>query len=174
MPSTEPSAAPSLAPVDSGLALVVLPPEDPPEVRTAILDRTASVRGAVEIADRWAVASAEVGRALEPTWLEELAPSVAATAREEVIRRAKDLVAQHFGIARPMLDQPTKIRSARFPRRMAMYLVYRACALPLTELGAAFGLRSHSSVSRAIREMRDLRTQDASVEQLVDGLLARI
>ncbi len=36
MPSTEPSAAPSLAPVDGDVALVVLPPEDPPEVRMAI------------------------------------------------------------------------------------------------------------------------------------------
>ncbi|MDJ0523239.1 MAG: DnaA/Hda family protein [Planctomycetota bacterium] len=144
------------------------------DVRTAILDRTASVRGAVGILDRWAVASAEVGRPLEVDWLEELAPSVAATAREEVIRRAKEVVAQHFGISRALLDQPTKIRTAAFPRRMAMYLVYRACALPLTELGSAFGLRSHSSVSRAIHEMRDLRRTDAGVEQLVDGLLARI
>ncbi len=144
------------------------------DVREAILDRTASVRGAVEILDRWAVASAEVGRGLEVDWLEELAPSVAVTAREEVIRRAKDVVARHFGIARRLLDEPTKVRSASFPRRVAMYLVYRACALPLTTLGAAFGLRSHSSVSRAIRELRALRAQDAGVEQLVDGLLSRI
>lgn len=146
----------------------------PDEVRTAILDRTASVRGAIEILDRWAVASSEIGRPLDIAWLEELAPSVSATAREEVIRRAKDLVSSHFGIRRDLLDHPTKVRSARFPRRVAMYLVYRACALPLVELGNAFGLRSHSSVSRAIREMRRLRADDAGVEQLVDGLLARI
>ena len=121
-----------------------------------------------------AVASAEVGQPLEIAWLDELAPGVSATAREEVIRRAKDLVARHFGIARGLMDEPTKVRSARFPRRVAMYLVYRACALPLVELGAAFGLRSHSSVSRAIREMRALRAENADVEQLVDGLLARI
>ena len=145
-----------------------------PEVLTAILERTSSVHGAVEIMDRWAAASAEVGRPMSPEWLEELAPSVAATAREEVIRRAKDLVASHFGITRSLLDQPTKLQSARFPRRVAMYLVYRACALPLSELGAAFGLRSHSSVSRAIRELRELRTHDAGVEQLIDGLLSRI
>ena len=102
------------------------------------------------------------------------APSVAATAREEVIRRAKDLVARQFGIARSLLDRPTKVRRAAFPRRVAMYLVYRACALPLARLGAAFGLRSHSSVSRAIREIRTLRERDPEVEQLVDGLLARI
>ncbi len=153
---------------------LVMGAELKPEVETAILDRTASVRGAVEILDRWAVASGEVGRPLEASWLEELAPSVAATAREEVIRRAKEVVAAHFAVPRPLLDQPTKVRSAAFPRRMAMYLVYRACALPLTELGTAFGLRSHSSVSRAIREMRELRTTDAGVEQLVDGLLAKI
>ena len=35
-PSTGPSPSPSVAPADSDLALLVLPPEDPPEVRTAI------------------------------------------------------------------------------------------------------------------------------------------
>lgn len=143
-------------------------------VREAILDRTSSVRGAVELFDRWACASQVCGCGLEVDWLEELAPNVAATAREEVIRRAKELVADHFGVKRTLLDQPTKVRSARFPRRVAMYLVYRACALPLSELGSAFGLRSHSSVSRSIREMRTQRARDADVEQLVDGLLARL
>jgi chromosomal replication initiator protein len=146
----------------------------PPDVREAILTRTSSVRGSVEMLDRWAAASARLARPLEAEWLGEVAPTVAATAREEIVRRAKDLVARHFGIGRDLLERPTKVRSARFPRRVAMYLVYRACALPLAELGAAFGLRSHSSVSRAIREMRALRGRDASVEQLVDGLIARI
>jgi chromosomal replication initiator protein len=146
----------------------------PREVREAILDRTGSVRGAVEILDRWVVGSQEAGQALGPDWLEELAPSVAATAQEEVIRRVKDVVAAHFGVSRKILERPTKVRSARMPRRVALYLVYRACALPLADLGRAFGLRSHSSVSRAIQEMRELRRQDAAMEQLVDGLLARV
>ena len=155
-------------------AIGVCDGEDVGEVREAILDRTSSVRGAVELMDRWAAASVACGDPLEADWLEELAPAVAATAREEVIRRTKDLVAEHFGICRTLLDKPTKVRSAQFPRRVAMYLVYRACALPLAQLGTVFGLRSHSSVSRAVREMRTLRTEDASVEQLVDGLLARL
>ena len=146
----------------------------PASVREAILDRTNSVRGSVELLERWAAVSAETGSPLDPEWLPELAPSVAATAREEVIRRVKDAVSTHFGVARRLFDHPTKVRTAQFPRRVAMYLVYRACALPLTELGKVFGLRSHSSVSRAIQEMRDLRSHDAGVEQLVDGLLARI
>lgn len=146
----------------------------PIALREAILDRTSSVRGAVALVERWAAVSAEAGTPLEAEWLPELAPSVAATAREEVIRRVKDAVAAHFGVARPLFDRPTKVRTAQFPRRVAMYLVYRACALPLAELGKVFGLRSHSSVSRAIHEMRDLRSRDAGVEQLVDGLLARL
>ncbi len=146
----------------------------PSSVREAILERTGSVRGSVELVERWAAVSAEAGAPLDPEWLSELAPSVAATAREEVIRRVKDAVSGHFGVSRALFDQPTKVRTAQFPRRVAMYLVYRACALPLTELGKVFGLRSHSSVSRAIQEMRDLRSRDAGVEQLVDGLLARI
>lgn len=146
----------------------------PGDVREAILDRTSSVRGAVALLERWAAVSAESGAPLALEWLPELAPSVAATAREEVIRRVKEAVSNHFDVARTLFDHPTKVRTAQFPRRVAMYLVYRACALPLTELGKVFGLRSHSSVSRAIQEMRQLRSTDAGVEQLVDGLLARI
>ncbi len=148
--------------------------ELPNDVSDALLTRTASVRGAVQLLDRWAAASAEVGQPLDPSWLDELAPGVTATASEEVIRRAKDLVANHYGIQRRLLDRPTKVRSAALPRRIAMYLVYRACAMPLVQLGKAFGLRSHSSVSRAIREVRALRQTDAGIEQTIDGLLARI
>jgi chromosomal replication initiator protein len=143
-------------------------------VREAILDRTASLSGAVDVLDRWAAASLELGSSLGVEWLDELAPSVTATAGEEVVRRAKDVVAQHFGVARALLDEPTKVRSAAHPRRVAMYLVYRAAALPLSQLGAAFGLKSHSSVSRAIQEMRALRERDADLEQVLDGLLARL
>jgi chromosomal replication initiator protein len=149
-------------------------PALPEAIREAILDRTTSVRGAVEMADRWAAASLEMGSDLEREWLSEIAPSVTTTAREEVVRRAKDLVAKHFGIAPVLLDRPTKVRRAAFPRRVAMYLVYRAAALPLSQLGRTFGLRSHSSVSRAIHEIRAEREKSAEVEQEIDGLLARL
>lgn len=148
--------------------------ELPPEVQAAILERTSSVQGATALVDRWAAASAEIGMPLGAEWLEELAPGAAATASDEVIRRAKDLVAKHFGVPRRLLDRPTKVRSAALPRRLAMYLVYRACALSLVELGKAFGLKSHSSVSKAIREMRELREMNVDIEQTIDGLLARI
>lgn len=144
------------------------------EILDWILAHTGSVHGAVAVLDRWAAASAEIGRPLEEAWLPEVAPTVTASAREEVVRRAKDVVADHYGIPRRMLEAPTKVRRAARPRRVAMYLVYRAAALPLKELGGAFGLRSHSSVSRAIRQIREERDQDPALEHEIDGLLARM
>jgi chromosomal replication initiator protein len=146
----------------------------PNDVREEIQARTSSIRGAVALAERWSAASVEVGEALGTDWLTELAPGAAATASEEVVRRAKDLVAEHYSVDRELFDCPSKVRSLALPRRVAMYLVYRACALTLGELAAAFGLRSHSSVSRAIQELRSMREVNPSLEQTIDGLLARL
>ena len=146
----------------------------PDAVLDAILDDTVCVAGAVEILDRWVAASATMQRPLEASWLPEIAPGVALSAQDEVIHRVKDAVATHFQIDRALLDRATKARDAAFPRRVAMYLVFRACALPLTQLGEAFGLRSHSSASRAIRELRALREKDPDLDSLIDALLARL
>ena len=146
----------------------------PDDVRQAIRRRSTSVPGAVALVDRWALGSRLAGEALDATWLEEVAPGVSLTPSEEVVRRVKQVVAEHFGVEGRWLERPTKLRQAAFPRRVAMYLVYRACALPLGRLGEAFGLRSHSSVSRAVQEVRTLRERDAGVEQMLDGLLARV
>jgi chromosomal replication initiator protein len=148
--------------------------ELPLAVEEAILERASSLKAAVHLVDRWCLASARLGRPLEPEALDEIAPSVSASAREEVVRRAKRAVAEHYGISLDLLDQPTKARSAAVPRRVAMYLVYRAAALPLVDLGHAFGLKSHSSVSRAIQEIRERREAEPALEQLVDGLLERM
>ncbi len=145
-----------------------------PAVLAAIRRRTASVAGAVTLTDRWAVASTLVGEPLDATWLEEVAPGISVTPSEEVVRRVKSVVARHFGIPAALLDRPTKRKQAALPRRLAIYLVFRACAMPLVEIGEAFGLRSHSSVSRAVMDVRDLRQRDAATEQLLDGLLAMV
>lgn len=146
----------------------------PPEVVEAILDRTLSAKAAVQWAERWALASRLVGHPLEPSWLAEIAPSVAASPREDVVRRAKAATARHFGIEPAWLDRPTKARHAAQPRRVALYLVYRSTSMPLEQLAAAFGFRSHSSASRALSEIKRERQADAALDQLLDGLLARL
>jgi chromosomal replication initiator protein len=147
----------------------------PDEVRDAILARDGSVAGAVDALDRWAAVSATEGRPVGTDWLEEIAPPRGAgTSRDEVVRRAKEVVVRHYGVRRALLDRPSKHRSAVVPRRVAMYLVYRSAAMPLEDLGKAFGLKSHSSVSRALHELRERRDADPSLEAAVDGLLAQL
>jgi chromosomal replication initiator protein len=146
-----------------------------PAVRDAVLARSdGSTDAAVAMLERWASASAELRRPLEASWLDEIAPGTASSAKDEIVRRAKDAVARHYGVPRALLDRATKVRHAGPARRIAMYLAYRSAALPLTELGTAFGLRSHSSVSRALRTVREARERDPDLEQVIDGLLARM
>ena len=140
----------------------------------ALVARSRSMHACTDLLDRYAVASLCAGKALSVDWLEEVAPPPASSAREEVVARTKDLVAAHYGVPRDLLDRCTKLRSAVLPRRIAMYVVYRACSFSLKELGQAFGLRSHSSVSRALSEIRDLHRVNPEIEQLIDGLLARL
>ena len=124
---------------------------------------------------RWALASARMGEPVGPEWLGEIAPPASpATPRDEVVRRAKDLVARHYGVPSRTLDRPSKQPSTLLPRRVAMYLVWRATALPLAELARTFGLRSHSAASRAIQEIRTQRDADPTLEVVVDGLLSRL
>jgi chromosomal replication initiation ATPase DnaA len=106
--------------------------------------------------------------------LAEIAPPASTSVGEDVVRRAKAVVAGHFGVEVGVLERATKARSAALPRATAVYLVWRATAMPLTRLARAFGFRSHSSVSRALHGMRERRRSDAELEQTLDGLLARL
>ncbi|MCC7138412.1 MAG: ATP-binding protein [Planctomycetes bacterium] len=146
--------------------------EMPDDVRDAILVAAPSVEAAAELADRWAFVSRRAGRPVEASHLLELAPPASPSSpREDVVRRAKDAVARHYGVDRRALDRPTKRPTVLEARRTAMYLVWRAAKLPLTELATAFGLRSHSAASRAITEVREQREIDPGLEVTLDGLL---
>jgi len=146
----------------------------PAELVEAIVERTRSPHTAMLWLDRWVVASRDLGRPLEAVWLAEIAPPASTSAGEDVIRRAKDRVAEHFGVEVGLLERATKARSAALPRAAALYLVWRSTAMSLTRLARAFGYRSHSSVSRALAGIRSKRTGDAVLEQTLDGLLARL
>jgi len=148
--------------------------EAPEGVLRWILDHTGSVHGAVQIVDRWGAASVHLGRPLGADLVEDLVPDVAVTTRQEIVRRAKDAVAAYYKVPLRALEAATKAHRAALPRRVAIYLVYRAAALPLKDLARAFGLRSHSSASRAIQLVREERQRDPALENVIDGLLARM
>lgn len=148
--------------------------EAPPEVVDAILSGTCSMHAAVLWLDRWAVASRALGRPLEAASLPEVAPPASTSVGEDVLQRTKRVVAGHFGVDPSVLERATKVRSAALPRAAALYVAWRATALPLTRLARAFGFRSHSSVSRALGEVKRRRLQDPELEHALDGLLARL
>jgi chromosomal replication initiation ATPase DnaA len=144
-------------------------------VADAILARDAAPGAAFALLDRWALVSGRLPSPLGPEWLGEILPPVTPTTpREETVRRAKTVVADHFGVPRKALDRATKQPAVRFPRQVAMYLVWRAAALPLREVAEAFGLKSHAAASRALAEVRSRRDADPDVESLLDGLIARL
>lgn len=146
----------------------------PDEVVEAILSATRSPHAAVLWLDRWAVASRALGRPLQAAWLPEVAPPAATSVGEDVVQRAKRAVAAHFGVDPAVLEQATKARSAALPRAAALYVAWRATSLPLTRLAGAFGFRSHSSVSRALGQLKDRRQADPDLEHVLDALLARL
>lgn len=147
----------------------------PGPVAEAVAARTRTLPGALDLVDRWAFASRRLGRPLTLAELPEVAPPASpASPRDEVVRRAKDVVAEHFGVDRRLLERPTKHPSVLEARRAAMYLVWRAAAVPLTVLADAFGLRSHSAASRALAEVRARRDVDPAFETTLDGLVRRL
>jgi chromosomal replication initiator protein len=148
--------------------------EAPPDVVQQILDVTTAPAAAVLWLDRWAVASRALGRSLEASWLAEVSPPAQTSVGDDVVLRAKRLVATHFQVEADVLDRATKRRSAALPRGVAVWLVWRATAMPLTRLARAFGFRSHSSVSRALGGVKRQRQDDVGLEQTLDGLLARL
>lgn len=158
--------------VERGAAAGARPPD---EVVDAILRREPSVAGAATLLDRWVAVSVR-GDAPAPTaWLGHMAPPPSSsTPIEEVVRRAKEVVASYFGTSRAVLDRSTKHRNAVEARRVALYLAHRAAAAPLASLAAAFGWRSHSTASRAMEQVRARREADPGFEALLDGLLASL
>lgn len=147
----------------------------PDAVRTAVTARTVTLAGAVDLVDRWAYVSRRLGRPLDVAHLADVTAAASPSSpRDEVVRRAKDVVADHFGVDRRVLDRPTKHPNVLEARRAAMYLVWRAAAVPLTDLARSFGLRSHSAASRALAEVRARRDVDPAFETTLDGLVRRL
>jgi chromosomal replication initiator protein len=148
-------------------------PDDP--VLDELVRCAPSVVSAVALLDRWSAVSAKARMPAPVEWIACMVPSAAsATTVEEVVRRAGDVVAGHFGIPRGLVARATKHPSAVEARRIAFYLAHRAAAAPRKALALAFGWRSHSSASRALADVVERRRADPAFEALLDGLLARL
>ncbi len=148
-------------------------PPDP--VITAVLAREPSIHGAVSLVDRWVAVSLHRSAPAPVDWLRQMAPPPSAsTPIDEVVRRAKEVVARYFGAPMTTLDRSTKHPMTVEARRVALYLAHRAAAAPLASLAVAFGWKSHSTAGRAVAEVKARRETDPGFEALLDGLLASL
>lgn len=72
------------------------------------------------------------------------------------IARIQAAVAQHFGLSRPELVGPSRLRIHARPRQLAMLLAHDLTGRTLQAIGIVFGWRHHTTVLAAIRAMRAL------------------
>ncbi|MEE9444680.1 MAG: chromosomal replication initiator protein DnaA [Cocleimonas sp.] len=77
----------------------------------------------------------------------------------------KKTVAQHFNIKTSDMDSKRRTRSITRPRQMAMALSKELTNHSLPEIGDYFGGRDHTTVLHACRKIKELRTEDTSLNE---------
>lgn len=86
-----------------------------------------------------------------------------ATLLEEITRR----VLARYKLRLSQLQSKRRSRSIALPRQICMFLARELTPLSLTEIGAYFGGRDHSTVLHACRKIGQMVADDASVSSVV-------
>lgn len=93
---------------------------------------------------------------------------------DPVLNTILELVAADFGIGVDEMLVSCRSHDVWKPRMAAMYFARLLTHMPLIDLGAAFGGRSHTTVLRAYRRCRSMIEQDEVWSFRMDRLLARL
>jgi chromosomal replication initiator protein len=81
-------------------------------------------------------------------------------------------VAESFGVPVETLVSRRRTKEVTVPRQVAMYLMRELLDLPLTQIGAHFGGRDHSTVIHSINKVEQELASDAGLRERIDGLKA--
>lgn len=81
------------------------------------------------------------------------------------INNIKKTVAQHYNIKTSDMDSKRRTRSIARPRQMAMALSKELTNHSLPEIGTYFGNRDHTTVLHACRKIKELRTEDLTLDE---------
>ncbi len=81
------------------------------------------------------------------------------------VENIKKTVAQHYNIKTSDMDSKRRTRSIARPRQVAMALSKELTNHSLPEIGTFFGNRDHTTVLHACRKIKELRTEDASLDE---------
>jgi chromosomal replication initiator protein len=113
---------------------------------------------------------------LHPRWLD--VATVAEHFRDEVhagrptVERIVQRVGGYFRVEPRLLQSARRSRGIVLPRQVGMYLARRLTGLSLTQIGAYFGDRDHSTVLHACRKVEQALARDAALSGAVRQLQA--
>lgn len=91
---------------------------------------------------------------------DEWFPSKERPAGPPTVSKIINIVSWQFKVSRLDLISPSRRSRFAMPRQIAMYLIRRFTARSLTETGAVFGGRDHSTVLHAVAKISRLRADD--------------
>ena len=81
------------------------------------------------------------------------------------VENIKKTVAQHYNIKTSDLDSKRRTRSVARPRQVAMSLSKELTNHSLPEIGSYFGNRDHTTVIHACKKIKELRTEDNTLDE---------
>jgi len=96
---------------------------------------------------------------------EALRDQLASQDKMVTVDNIKKTVAQHYNIKTSDLDSKRRTRSIARPRQIAMTLSKELTNHSLPEIGTFFGNRDHTTVLHACRKIKELRTEDVSLDE---------
>ncbi len=80
-------------------------------------------------------------------------------------------VAERFNLQPSQLKLKSNTRQIAYPRQVAMYLVKELTQASLPEIGRYFGGKHHTTVLHSIQKIEELRHQDESLNNLIQGVI---
>ncbi len=90
------------------------------------------------------------------------------------VDRILEVVCKHYGVRISDLHGRRRTQSIVLPRQVAMYLTRKLTPLSLTEIGARFGGRDHSTVLYAVSKIEERMSKTPSFDQLLNEFEARL
>ncbi len=96
---------------------------------------------------------------------EALRDQLASQDKMVTVDNIKKTVAQHYNIKTSDLDSKRRTRSIARPRQVAMSLSKELTNHSLPEIGTYFGNRDHTTVIHACKKIKELRTEDTTLDE---------
>jgi len=96
---------------------------------------------------------------------EALRDQLASQDKMVTVDNIKKTVAQHYNIKTSDLDSKRRTRSIARPRQVAMCLSKELTNHSLPEIGSYFGNRDHTTVIHACKKIKELRTEDTTLDE---------